>query len=72
MTDKCFFFFIFSFLLTAEKFVMHEGQKDDIRRMLDTQLAVVSWAGRKRNASSGLFLFCEKIEGGFCIYLFAK
>lgn len=52
---------------------MHKGQKHDIRRMLDSQLAVVcSWAGRKRKAWLGSVLFCEKIEGGFCIYLLAN
>lgn len=63
MTYMCFFLL----LLTAEKFGLHDGQKHNIRRMLDTQLAVIcSWTRRKRNVSSGSFLFYEKIEGGFC------
>lgn len=69
MTDKCFFFVLLPFLLTAEKFVLHKGQKHYIRRMLTTQLAgFVRGLGRKRNSSSGRF-YSEEIEGGFCIYL---
>lgn len=59
MTDER-FFIIISLFYQLQKIDLHKGQKDNIRRLLATQLAFCLFMGweRKRNASFGaVFIF---------------
>lgn len=66
MTNKCFFFLLFPFLLlTAEKFVLHKGQKHNIRRMLITQLAGFIHGLGRNETHRRVVVILKKLRGVF-------